>query len=146
MAARIAWEPRGVWSPEDAEAFARELDIVAVRDLAQSDAPDGPVVYTRLLSIGQQSILGQAAIERVAERLADADEAFVIVEGRGAPGVARRLRAELSLSRVDGDELPEVGATGDEPGESEDSAGDSAEDDQDFEGGDEFEDGDDADE
>ncbi len=98
--ARIAWEMRGVWSPEDAEAFADELEIVLVRDIAQFDAPPGPLVYTRLLALGQQARIGQGAIERVAERLEDAgaEEAVVVVEGRGAPGVARRLRAELGLN------------------------------------------------
>ncbi|HVJ14240.1 MAG TPA: DUF72 domain-containing protein [Polyangiaceae bacterium] len=115
--ARIAWEMRGVWAPEDAEAFAEELDIVLVRDIAQFDAPPGPVVYTRLLTLGQQARIGQGAIERVAERLEDAgaEEAVVVVEGRGAPGVARRLRAELGLEERGGD-----GAAEDEEGEDED--------------------------
>jgi len=98
---RVAWEMRGVWSPEDAEAFAAEIEIVLVRDIAQFDAPPGPVVYTRLLTLGQQSRIGQGAIERVAERLEDAgaEEAIVVVEGRGAPGVARRLREALGLEQ-----------------------------------------------
>ncbi len=119
-AARIAWEPRGVWTPEDADAFAQESGVFLVRDLAQDDAPESTVVYTRLLSIGQHSRLGQSAIERVAERLSDAEEAYVVVDGRGAPGVARRLRAELALAQPEGDE--EEDDDGDEEdGDDEDS-------------------------
>jgi uncharacterized protein YecE (DUF72 family) len=112
----VAWEMRGVWSPEDAEAFADELEIVLVRDIAQFDAPPGPVVYTRLLALGQQSRLGQGAIERVAERLEDAgaEEAVVVVEGRGAPGVARRLRAELGLEDRGGDDEKEEDGDGED--------------------------------
>jgi uncharacterized protein YecE (DUF72 family) len=123
--ARLAWEMRGVWTPEDAEAFASELGIVLVRDLAQFDAPAGPVVYTRVLAIGPQSRIGQGAIERVAERLdeAGAEEAVVVVEGRGAPGVARRLRAELGLDErapAEGDEADEEGLDEDDEEDAED--------------------------
>jgi hypothetical protein len=87
-----------VWTPEDAEAFADEIGVALVRDLGQADAPDSPVVYTRLRALGQQSRISQGTIERIAERLEDAEEVYVVVEGRGAPGVARRLRAELGLN------------------------------------------------
>ncbi len=89
--------PRRV-DPEDSEAFAEEIGVALVRDLGQADAPDSPVVYTRLRALGQQSRISQGAIERIAERLEGAEEAYVVVEGRGAPGVARRLRAELGLN------------------------------------------------
>ncbi len=122
LGARIGWEPRGVWTPEDAEAFAQDSGVVLVRDLAQDDAPAGPVVYTRLLSLGQQSRLGQAAIERVAERLEDCEEAYVVVDGRGAPGVARRLRTELALAQPDEDDVDE--AADDEDSDDEDGGDD----------------------
>jgi uncharacterized protein YecE (DUF72 family) len=134
---RIAWEPRGVWTPEDAEAFAGEVGVALVRDLGQADAPDSPVVYTRLRALGQQSRITQGAIERIAERLEDAEEAYVVVEGRGAPGVARRLRAELGLNEqrfddededegdsdedaADDEDAEENGELGDEDGDDED--------------------------
>jgi uncharacterized protein YecE (DUF72 family) len=112
---RVAWEPRGVWTPEDAEGFAREIGVALVRDLGQADAPDGPVVYTRLRALGQQSRISQGAIERIAERLEDAEEAYVVVEGRGAPGVARRLRAELGLNEQRFDDEDEAEADDAEP-------------------------------
>jgi uncharacterized protein YecE (DUF72 family) len=88
----VAWEPRGIWTDDEAEAFAQELGVTLVRDLAEQDAPAGNVVYTRLLALGRNTRMGSGAVERVAERIADAEEAFVIVEGDGAVGVARRLR------------------------------------------------------
>lgn len=88
----VAWEPRGIWADEESEAFARELGVTLVRDLAEQDPPAGEVVYTRLLALGRNTRVGSGAAERVAERLEGAEEAFVIVEGEGAGGVARRLR------------------------------------------------------
>jgi len=88
----FAWEPRGVWTDEDAEATASALGVVLVRDLAEHEAPPGPIVYTRLLALGRNARIGAGIIERVAERLEGADEAFVIAEGRGAVGLAKELR------------------------------------------------------
>lgn len=88
----VAWEPRGIWTEDESEAFADELGIALVRDLAEQEPPAGEVVYTRLLALGRNTRIGSGALERVAERLAAAEEAFVIVEGEGAVGVARRLR------------------------------------------------------
>jgi uncharacterized protein YecE (DUF72 family) len=88
----VAWEPRGIWADDEAEAFAQELGVTLVRDLAERDAPAGNVVYTRLLALGRNTRMGSGAVERVADRIADAEEAYVIVEGDGAVGVARRLR------------------------------------------------------
>ncbi len=138
---RIAWEPRGVWTPEDAEAFADEVGVALVRDLGQADAPDSPVVYTRLRALGQQSRISQGAIERIAERLEDAEEAYVVVEGRGAPGVARRLRAELGLNeqRFEDEEDAEDGADGDEDAEESGELDDEDDEDGDDEDGDDEE-------
>jgi uncharacterized protein YecE (DUF72 family) len=91
-AAGIAWEPRGVWTDEDAERAASELGVVLVRDLAEYEPPAGPVVYTRLLALGRNARIGAGIIERVADRIEGADEAFVIAEGRGAVGLAKQLR------------------------------------------------------
>lgn len=150
---RIAWEPRGVWTPEDSEAFAEEIGVALVRDLGQADAPDSPVVYTRLRALGQQSRISQGAIERIAERLEGAEEAYVVVEGRGAPGVARRLRAELGLNEQsfddeDGDgeqdEAEDVEESGEDVEESngEDAGTDEFDDDEDEDDEDEDEDDD----
>jgi uncharacterized protein YecE (DUF72 family) len=109
----LAWEPRGMWSDEELAAIAEELGITVVRDLAEQDAPPGPIVYTRLLALGRNSRLGSGAIERVTDRLMDVEEAFVIVEGERAIGVAKRLRQSLGEAQADGamlgaDELAEL--------------------------------------
>jgi uncharacterized protein YecE (DUF72 family) len=98
----LAWEPRGVWTDEDAEATAAGLGVVLVRDLAEHDAPEGPVVYTRLLALGRNARIGAGIIERVSERLEGAEEAFVIAEGRGAVGLAKQLR-HVETDEIDDD-------------------------------------------
>jgi uncharacterized protein YecE (DUF72 family) len=100
----IAWEPRGVWTDEDAEATAAELGVVLVRDLAEHEPPPGPVVYTRLLALGRNARIGAGIIERVAERIEGAEEAFVVAEGRGAVGLAKQLRNIESPEVADDDE------------------------------------------
>jgi uncharacterized protein YecE (DUF72 family) len=103
----IAWEPRGVWTDEDAEATASELGVVLVRDLAEYEPPPGPVVYTRLLALGRNARIGAGTIERVAERIEGAEEAFVIAEGRGAVGLAKQLRQVEAEDAPDDDEEDE---------------------------------------
>jgi uncharacterized protein YecE (DUF72 family) len=106
-ATAIAWEPRGVWTDEDAEATANELGVVLVRDLAEHEPPAGPVVYTRLLALGRNARIGAGIIERVAERIEGAREAFVIAEGRGAVALAKQLRriaSDEGLDEADDDE------------------------------------------
>jgi len=97
----IAWEPRGMWTDEELVEVAGELGLTLVRDTAEHDAPPGPLVYTRLLSLGRNTRLGSGAIERVSERLVDAEEAFIVIEGDGPGGVAKRLRASLGQLRED---------------------------------------------
>jgi uncharacterized protein YecE (DUF72 family) len=103
VAKDVAWEPRGVWTEEDSESAASELGIVLVRDLAEHEPPDGPVVYTRLLALGRNARIGAGIIERVSERLEGADEAFVIAEGRGAVGLAKQLR-NVEVSEIPDDD------------------------------------------
>ncbi len=100
-AAGIAWEPRGMWTDEEVVALASELDVTLVRDLAEQEPPPSPVVYTRLLALGRNSRLGSGAIERVTERLESAEEAFIVIEGEGGAGVAKRLRASLGQASAD---------------------------------------------
>src|SRR6185312_10346056 len=89
----IAWEPRGVWSDEQALAAAEELDLHLIRDLAREERlDDAPVVYTRLRALGEGARIGAAAAERVAARLEDADEAYVVADGAGAGRLRTVLR------------------------------------------------------
>lgn len=99
---RIAWEPRGPWSAEQAESAARELGVHLVVDLARADVrrPPGDVVYTRLRALGRGARLGAPEVERVAEALDEASEAFVIVEGAGPGRVRQALRDHLDVGEV----------------------------------------------
>lgn len=136
----IAWEPRGAWTDEEVVEVASELELALVRDLAEQDPPPSPVVYTRLLALGRNSRLGSGAIERVAERLEGVEEAFIVIEGEGGAGVAKRLRQALGEAAAlasdeaaladedDGDE-----DDGDEDAENEDAENEDAEDDVDDE-------------
>jgi uncharacterized protein YecE (DUF72 family) len=81
---RVAWEPRGPWEPEVASAMARENGLVLVEDLSMVDAQPSELVYTRLRVPGPGAALRGGAIERLAEQLTDAQEAYVVIEGRGS--------------------------------------------------------------
>jgi hypothetical protein len=99
---RIAWEPRGLWSDEDALRVSEQLGVYLVRDLAREARTDArPIVYTRLRALGEGARIGAAAAERVAERLADSAECFVIVEGAGAGRVRQVLRDMAGIPQDD---------------------------------------------
>ncbi len=88
---RIAWEPRGVWEDDEAEAVAGSLGTHLVRDLTRREPPAGGVIYTRLLALGEASELRSGAVEALADRLIGREEAWVVVEGRGAARAAKML-------------------------------------------------------
>ena len=100
---RIAWEPRGVWGDEGSLRAANQLGIHLVRDLAVEDPlGDSDVIYTRLRALGAGARIGAAAAERVAERLEEAAEACVIVEGTGGGRVRQVLREMLGAGAAAG--------------------------------------------
>jgi hypothetical protein len=120
---RIAWEPRGIWRDEEAAGAAASLGISLVRDLLREDpVPGDPIVYTRIRALGEGAHVGSVAAERIAERLADAESAYVIVEGSGAMGVQKVLREAFGRAE-------EADETEDEA-----DAEDEHEEDQDFDG------------
>jgi uncharacterized protein YecE (DUF72 family) len=105
---RVAWEPRGVWSDEQAIHAAQALGVSLVRDLAREERLDeDPVVYTRLRALGEGARVGAAAAERVAERLEGAEEAFVVVEGTGAGRMRTVLREAFGGPVAGGGEPPQ---------------------------------------
>jgi len=110
---RIAWEPRGVWSDEEARRAAERFGVHLVRDLAREERMDElPVVYTRLRALGEGARIGAAAAERVAERLVDATDSYVVVEGAGAARVRKLLREAVGEPE---DAAEEAGPSEDEP-------------------------------
>ncbi len=49
---KLAWEPRGAWSPEEAGRLCRELDLIHVVDPFQGREKWGSIIYWRLHGIG----------------------------------------------------------------------------------------------
>jgi len=89
----VCWDPQGIWEPAEVLEVARGCGAVPIVDAAREPVPPGSVVYTRLRALGRGGALGQATLDRVAERLRGKREAFVICE---APiGAATRARAVL---------------------------------------------------
>lgn len=91
----IGWEPRGIWSPEEAEKWARELGVHLIVDASQQVPPKGAVLYTRLRGIGAHVRIGAGPVGRVREALVDRREAFVVIESEGPKRIAEALRAPL---------------------------------------------------
>ncbi len=90
----VAWEPTGLWSPEETEQVCAMLGWLPVVDAAEHDVKDGPIVYTRLRAIGKASRLGPNRLQRLAEQLAGRREAFVIAD----PSIATKLASSLAAA------------------------------------------------
>ncbi|MGE0326189.1 MAG: hypothetical protein AB7S68_27925, partial [Polyangiaceae bacterium] len=82
-------------------------------------AASSDVIYSRVRALGAGGRITSGATDRIAERLADAVEAFVVVEGASAKSLARGLRHELlsdagPWSEFDGVEVDDEDDTGEE--------------------------------
>ncbi len=88
---RVAWEPHGLWEEAAAAEAAAGLGAHLVYDLAQSAPRAGEVLYARLQAFGRGARVSLGLAERVAERAAGFQEAFVVVEGKGAREIQRAL-------------------------------------------------------
>ncbi|HVW28512.1 MAG TPA: DUF72 domain-containing protein [Polyangiaceae bacterium] len=131
---KIAWEPRGVWSEEEARRTAEQLRVYLVRDLSREErGDDRPIVYTRLRALGEGARIGAAAAERLGERLEGASDSYVVVEGAGAGRVRQVLRDLAGLPSDEADE--ELRGPDDEADDEDfsDEDGDLEEDDSDLE-------------
>lgn len=94
----LAWEPSGLWEPEEIRQTARAAQVLPVLDAAQTELLPGSVVYTRLRALGGASRLGQRALEQTADQLRGRREAFVIVEN-GADAHRTKVALEAALER-----------------------------------------------
>ncbi len=97
----LAWEPAGLWSPEEVAAVAAASGWLAVVDAAEHEVPDGPIVYTRLRAIGKATRLGPNRLQRLGEQLAERHEAYVIADPSVAPKLASSLDAAIAKAGVD---------------------------------------------
>ena len=95
----IAWEPTGLLAEAEAEALAETLGVTLARDPARDDLPAGRVAYGRISSLGAGGRVRGSAIERAADRLAEFEEAYVIIEGDNALRAAKELRGLLGASQ-----------------------------------------------
>jgi hypothetical protein len=75
------------------------LGVTLARDPARDDLPAGPVAYGRISSLGAGGRVRGSAIERAADRLAEFEEAYVIIEGDNALRAAKELRSLLGASQ-----------------------------------------------
>jgi uncharacterized protein YecE (DUF72 family) len=92
----LAWEPRGIWQADELEELADSLDVLLVRDLSRDEEVAlGSTVYTRLLALGDATHVRSGVAFDVAEKLADSERAFVVMEGTGAKGAAKIMRENL---------------------------------------------------
>lgn len=95
LGSMVAWEPSGLWEPEEIRATARQAQVVAVLDGAQQELFAGSVVYTRVRALGGASRLSDKALDHLARQLRGRREAFVAVEN---PADAARIK--MSLERA----------------------------------------------
>ncbi len=101
---RVAWEPRGLWDDAAAAGTAQELGVYLVQDIAREVPLPNEVLYTRLLALGKGARVGLGLADVVAERVLGFEQAFVVVEGRGAREIQQALglaQAELGPESVD---------------------------------------------
>lgn len=95
---RIAWEPRGPWEPEVAREFAGQSGIIFVEDLSMVEAPPSRTIYTRLRVPGPGAGLRGGALEKLARQIRDAEECFVVIEGRASGHARSRIRQAVAAS------------------------------------------------
>jgi uncharacterized protein YecE (DUF72 family) len=98
-AVTLAWEPRGLWELDEAALLASKLGLVLVVDASREEVPRGPIAYVRLRGLGESSRLGPQVIEKVAERLREARESFVIIESGSPAQVAQALVRAAAATR-----------------------------------------------
>lgn len=91
-AVTVAWEPHGIWEPEETFALAEKLDVVLIVDASREPAPKGAIAYFRLRGLGEAARLSPAAIDKVAAELSPRRESYVIVESRAPAAIADALR------------------------------------------------------
>jgi uncharacterized protein YecE (DUF72 family) len=95
----IAWEPSGLLAEAEADELAATLGVTLARDPARDDLPEGEVAYCRIQSLGAAGRVRGSAIERAADRLAEFQEAYVVIEGDNALKVAKELRSLLGVGK-----------------------------------------------
>jgi uncharacterized protein YecE (DUF72 family) len=102
------WEARGMWERDEVVATARAASVLPVFDATRDEPAPGPLVYTRMRSLGAATLPSAAAVARMAGRLQGRREVFVAVEGHRSAGLRVKdgLRAALARQK----DQPETGS------------------------------------
>jgi uncharacterized protein YecE (DUF72 family) len=91
----VVWEPSGLWELEDAVGLAKKLGLVVAVDPARDELPAGQVAYARLRAVGGTRQFSTAALQKIAARIGDRRDAYVIIETAGALKEGKTLRGLL---------------------------------------------------
>jgi uncharacterized protein YecE (DUF72 family) len=95
---RVAWEPAGLWEDDVADKLGAEAGAVVSRDVSRDPPPDGPLVYSRLRTLGHGGRLALGTADRVIEHVYDRDEIYLIVDGGGGLALVRELGELLGIA------------------------------------------------
>jgi hypothetical protein len=104
---KVAWEPHGIWDDQGSEEYAAALGISLVQDLSVTRGAGPDVIYTRLRSLGPGAQLRSSALEHLAIEIGDAEQAFVVIEGRPSQRARSRIERVVigtNAALQDGDE------------------------------------------
>jgi hypothetical protein len=99
---KLGWEPRGVWEQAELVSLCDDLDLLLVQDLSREYEPAGSgAVYTRLLALGGAARVRTSAVEEVVEKVDGRPHSFIVIEGSGARGAAKRMREALTPNELE---------------------------------------------
>lgn len=98
----VAWEASGIWEVDDLAEAAAALGVLPVVDPIRDPVPAGPIAYVRVRTLGSSARLGAGSIERLAERIAEREEAYVVVDGPMAHKVQTALLPALERHAAGG--------------------------------------------
>jgi uncharacterized protein YecE (DUF72 family) len=89
----VVWEPSGLWEYDDAVALGKKLGVTVAVDPARSEIPPGAVVYGRLRAMGIARAFSTTLLERVADKIGDRRDAYIILETPSALEEGKTLRS-----------------------------------------------------
>lgn len=89
----LAWEPMGLWEPDEAAALATELGLVCVVDPLRDEPAEGPVAYLRLRGLLRYS---DDDLLDVLEQAAEFDTAWVVFDHPDRLRDAKRAKRLLA--------------------------------------------------
>jgi uncharacterized protein YecE (DUF72 family) len=99
-ASAVVWEPSGLWENEDAADQAKAWDVVLGVDPARDALPAGPVCYGRMRAVGGTRAFSTAALQKIADKIGERRDAYVIIETTGALKEAKTLRGLVRQAKT----------------------------------------------